>query len=380
MVTEFQYDVFISYSRKDKKIAETVFDALHKAGINAFIDKGIVGGKNFLSEIANKIDASKLFLFLASKNLYEAHYAPDEVAYAKSHKPRETIYCYTIDDSLLPKMFDFAFAAINQRRLSETPIEPTFVDEIKELLQNGLILEKEPPIISGETYQVNIKQLSFEMIRIDGGQMMIGATPEQESVAKPDEIPPHNISLSTFYISKYPVTQDLWECVMGYNKSHFHKGNPSYPAENLNYDEATEFVHRLSQMSNIHFSLPTENEWEYAARGGQKSRGFRFAGSNNLDEVAWFKGNSGHSTHPVGEKKPNELGLYDMSGNVWEWTETPAHSYASDIEVGGNIYIRRGGSWWHEANNCRVSRRYVSDHTKKTSGLGLRVVIRDYFK
>lgn len=377
MSTAFQYDVFISYSRKDKEIAETVFDTLQKAGINAFIDKGIVGGKDFLSEIANKIDASKLFLFLASKNLYEAHYAPDEVAYAKSHKPRETIYCYFIDDSVLPKMFDFAFAAINQRKMSDTPLNSAFVEEIRELLGKELPSHLKPSLISGEVFPVGIKDLSFDMVRVEGGQMMIGATTEQESDAESNEFPPHLVSLPTFYIGKVLVTQDLWEDVMGYNKSHFHKGDPRFPAESLSFDEATEFACRLSKMTNIQFSLPTEEEWEYAARGGQKSQGFRYAGSDNLDEVAWYRKNSGRHTHPVGEKKPNELGLYDMCGNVWEWTQTPAHSYATNIEIGGNMIIRRGGSWCHEAKNCRVSHRHVSDHTKKTSGLGLRVAIRE---
>ena len=150
-----------------------------------------------------------------------------------------------------------------------------------------------------------------------------------------------------------------------------------YPVENISHDEALEFVHRLSKMTNLNFSLPSEEEWEYAARGGQKSQGYKYAGSNDIDEVAWYRDNGDGTTHPVGEKKPNELGLYDMSGNVWEWTETPAHSYASDVESGGTIFIRRGGSWWHEAKNCRVSRRYASDHSKKTSGLGLRVVVRE---
>ena len=148
-------------------------------------------------------------------------------------------------------------------------------------------------------------------------------------------------------------------------------------AHQYHYDEAREFVRRLSKMTNIQFDLPTEEEWEYAARGGQKSKYCRYAGSNNIDDIAWYRNNSERSTHPVGEKQPNELGLYDMCGNVWEWTKTPAHSYATNIEPDGNIFIRRGGSWWHEDKNCRVSRRYASDRSKKTSGLGLRVVIRE---
>lgn len=288
----------------------------------------------------------------------------------------------------------------------------------------------EETVISGEKYLVDLGVLKFNMIRVEGGEMMIGATEEQTEDAESNELPAHLVKLPTFYIGQFPVTQNIWELVMGYNKSkNQEKGNiddasiPTissaamgaglgtllggpigaiaggaigwfagnkgnlllnnddasghYPVENISFDEAVEFVHRLSKMTNIKFSLPSEEEWEYASRGGQKSKRFKYAGSNDLDEVAWYRNNSSDTTHPVGEKKPNELGLYDMSGNVWEWTETPAHSYTSNVEPSGTIFIRRGGSWWHEAKNCRVSRRYASDYSKKTSGLGLRVVIRD---
>ena len=262
------------------------------------------------------------------------------------------------------------------------------------------------------------------MLRVEGGNLEIGATEEQIINAESNEFPAHKISLKTFYMGKFPITQNIWESVMGYNKSYFkykeeeiiektrsedkqlgvgvgsaftpltalgalawslrHVSRPvtlgeegHYPVENLTFDEANEFVRRLSKMTNIQFDLPTEDEWEYAARGGQKSKHCRYAGSNNIDDIAWYRNNSERSTHPVGEKQPNELGLYDMCGNVWEWTKTPAHSYATNIEPKGNTFIRRGGSWWHEDKNCRVSRRYASDRSKKTSGLGLRVVIRE---
>ena len=272
------------------------------------------------------------------------------------------------------------------------------------------------------------------MIRIEGGEVTIGATDEQIDDAENNEMPAHSVTLSTFYIGQFPVTQNIWELVMGYNKSNNKEkrkpignslipkvssaamgtaiksvlGTPisgipglagawwtaikdgssqkkddaegHYPVENISYDEAVDFVRRLSNMTKIKFALPTEEEWEYAARGGQKCQGYKYSGSNDIDEVAWYKDNAGGTTHPVGEKKPNELGIYDMSGNVWEWTETNAHSYVSDAESDDTIFIRRGGSWWHEAKNCRVSRRYASEHTKKTSGLGLRVVIRENVK
>ncbi len=297
----------------------------------------------------------------------------------------------------------------------------------------------ESALISGDNYLVDFGYGKFNMIRVEGGEMTIGATIEQENYAETNEYPSHSVNIPTFYIGQFPITQNVWEIVMGYNKSHFKdlekhllsdleeqslltkagtiygmwstfgtlhqsrsvaaiakvKGREwiknkikkymssescevgHYPVENITHDQAIEFVRRLSKMTNIRFNLPTEEEWEYAARGGKKSKHYRFAGSDNIDDVAWYRDNSDSRTHPVGEKLPNELGIYDMCGNVWEWTATPAHTYGNEVVAGGNVFIRRGGSWWHEAQNCRVSKRYASDHLKKTSGLGLRVVIRE---
>ena len=353
----------------------------------------------------------------------------------------------------VPRKGDYRFKAVNAITAEQKNIkEHIDSDEDKEIEiawaeRKPFKPDQEWPektIIGGDTYSVDLGVLKFNMIRVEGGEMMMGATTEQLEDAEGNEHPAHLVTLPTFYIGQFPVTQNIWELVMGYNKSYYsskeflvstkysefaigtvvspfarimagrlrlwtfkgakhrtlsnwppvpehgsnkHKKNKSvadfvtdkghYPAENLNHDEALEFVRRLSKMTNIMFALPTEDEWEYAARGGQKSGGFKYAGGNNIEKVAWYKENADGETHPVGEKNPNELGLFDMSGNVWEWTETPAHSYVSNVERNGTIFIRRGGSWWHEAKNCRVSRRYASDHSKKTSGLGLRVVIRE---
>ena len=334
----------------------------------------------------------------------------------------------------VPRKGNYRFKAINaitaEQRLIKEHIDSEEEKEIEIIWEERKPFKPdqewpEKTMISGDTYSVDLGVLKFNMIRVEGGEMMIGATKEQLEDSENNEHPAHLVTLPTFYIGQFPVTQNIWELVMGYNKSINQEKRQSqnetsthemssaalgagigallgpigavvggtlgwlagktdnddavghYPVENISHDESKEFVRRLSQMTNIQFALPTEEEWEYAARGGQKSQGYKYAGSNDINEVAWYKDNSDGSTHPVGEKKPNELGLYDMSGNVWEWTETPAHSYASDVVPGGAIFIRRGGSWWHDAKNCRVSRRYASDHSKKTSGLGLRVVIRE---
>jgi formylglycine-generating enzyme required for sulfatase activity len=281
--------------------------------------------------------------------------------------------------------------------------------------------------ISGEKYTVEIANFKFNMVRADGGTFFMGATDEQAADAEPEEEPQHPVTVGTFYMSEFPIVQCLWEYVMGYNQSHF-KEEPKFlikdgsrtpwvpaimagagsillgslitviaglgrsmsnrvndteleyqflPAESISFSEAEEFVARLSRMTNLDFSIPTEEEWEFAARGGLKTKHFKYSGSDNIDEVAWYRGNSGGETRPVGLKKPNELGIYDMSGNVWEWTKTHPYNYVLPNEHnGGEYYIRRGGSWWHEDKNCRVSKRYVSRQSKRTSGLGFRVVIR----
>jgi formylglycine-generating enzyme required for sulfatase activity len=130
-------------------------------------------------------------------------------------------------------------------------------------------------------------------------------------------------------------------------------------------------------LTNLKFDLPTEEEWEYAARGGHKSCHYRYSGSDNIDDVAWYRYNSSLRTHPVGEKQPNELGIYDMSGNVWEWTKSKAHQYNTDISPENKMYIRRGGSVFHVSKNCRVSFRYETERSKHNMGSGLRVVLRE---
>lgn len=380
---EYKYDVFISYSHKDSKIAEKIYKALTNSGISCFFDDASIENPDFWTVLVQGIKNCKVFLYLGSKNTANAIITPKELSYAIKYKRKDYIYPYFIDDFKLPDIHDLMLSDINQRYMKKHPIETGLIPDLRWLIDPDLnpILINPSPTIFGDLFNVNIGNSQLEMVRVEGGSLNIGATTEQTDEARRDEYPAHTVTLPTFYIGKYPVTQNIWEEVMGYNRSVF--GNIEsqkslmLPAEYLTHDEAVEFVRRLSRMTNIQFALPTEEEWEYAARGGQKSQGFKYAGSNKIDEVAWYRYNADDTTHAVGEKEPNELGLYDMSGNVWEWTDTPAHSYASEIEPEGSIFIRRGGSWWHEAKNCRVSRRYASDHIKKTSGLGLRVVIRE---
>jgi formylglycine-generating enzyme required for sulfatase activity len=176
------------------------------------------------------------------------------------------------------------------------------------------------------------------------------------------------------------VTQALWQAVMGKNPSKF-KGNDQCPVEQVLWNECQNFIAELNRITGEHFRLPTEAEWEFAARGGNESKGCRYAGSNDFDEVAWYDGNSNSQTHQVATKQPNELGLYDMSGNVWEWCADwfGKDYYQTSPEVDpqgpdlGHGRVLRGGSWGDIAGGCRLSTRDGVDPECGDNLFGLRL-------
>ena len=151
------------------------------------------------------------------------------------------------------------------------------------------------------------------MVQVQGGTFTMGCTREQRPCYD-HEKPAHQVQVRAFQIGKYEVTQQLWEVVMGKNPSHF-DNCPQCPVEQVSWEDVQNFLKALNQ-TGAQYRLPTEAEWEYAARGGQQSRGYQYAGGENLDAVGWYEENSGYKPHPVGQKQANELGLYDLSGNV----------------------------------------------------------------
>ncbi len=211
----------------------------------------------------------------------------------------------------------------------------------------------------------------------------------------PDENPLHSVTVSSFYIGKYEVNQKEWQVVMGSNPSHF-KGDIR-PVEQITWYQAIEFCNKLSQKEGLipaysingkevscnwsanGYRLPTEAEWEFAAIGGNQSKGFKYSGSNNLDEVGWCNSNSSYETKEVGTKKANELGLYDMSGNVWEWCWDWKAGYSSSSQTnpkganGGSFRAGRGGSWGNGSDGCRVARRGSLNPDNGSNILGFRL-------
>ena len=180
--------------------------------------------------------------------------------------------------------------------------------------------KKADPINSlAEPLRSHLKKLVADMVLVEGGTYMMG-NPDRDRNDEYAEDVPHEVTLSSFYICKYEVTEALWTAVMGGNPSKYPSGD-NYPVEQVNWYDCQDFVEKLSELTGRHFRLPTEAEWEYAARGGKRSRGYRYSGSYNLDEIGWHVGNAHHYKREVGTKKPNELGLYDMTGNVSEWCQ-----------------------------------------------------------
>ena len=226
---------------------------------------------------------------------------------------------------------------------------------------------------------ITVGSVSFDMIRVDGGTFRMGATSEQGSDASDWEKPAHQETLSSYYIGETEVTQELWEAVMGSNPSTY-KG-AKHPVERVSWNDCQDFIRKLNAKTGRQFRLPTEAEWEYAARGGNKSKGYKYSGSNEIDKVAWYGNNSGGTTHDVGRKSPNELGLYDMSGNAWEWCEDWYGAYSSSSQSdpkgpsSGSNRVCRGGSWFSLARDCRVSYRNFHSPGFTNFNLGLRLAL-----
>ena len=239
---------------------------------------------------------------------------------------------------------------------------------------------------------ITVEGASFNMIKVEGCTFKMGAQSTDpngenyDSESDSDERPIHSVTLDDYYIGETEVTQELWEAVMGTNPSFISGSNN--PVECVSWNDCQEFIAKLNDLTGLEFRLPTEAEWEYAARGGNKSQGYKYAGSNTIGEVAWYRVNAydvgkssfDYGTHQVGTKAPNELGLYDMSGNVYEWCSDRYGSYSLSEQSNptgpstGSYRVSRGGSWYLNARRCRVSYRYDYNPDYRSDYNGFRLV------
>ena len=246
-----------------------------------------------------------------------------------------------------------------------------------------IVLGKTPGFVEPKTQTLTVNGVSFKMVGVKGGSFFMGATSEQGSDASSDERPIHQVTLNSFSIGETEVTQELWLVVMGSIPSSVSTSDMQCPVYDVSWNECQEFISKLNKLTGKTFRLPSEAEWEYAARGGIKSKGYKYSGSNNLGDVAWYEDNSGSKTHPVGTKAPNELGLYDMSGNVCEWCQDwyEVFYYSSSPSSNptgpssGTYRVCRGGAWGRIAGSCRVSFRGKSGGGIRYYDLGLRLAL-----
>ena len=243
---------------------------------------------------------------------------------------------------------------------------------------NGLLIQW-----GSDDLSVDVKDAVWEivtsMVYVNGGTFSMGS----ENTAFPNEQPIHNVTLSDYYLAKVTITQKQWDAIMGENSlwsENYGKGD-NYPANFISYEQAKQFIKRLNDYSGLKFRLPTEAEWEYAACGGQQSQGYSYSGSNDANMVAWHRGNANGAMHPVAKLVPNELGLYDMSGNVWEWCSDWYGIYPTESVTNptgpatGSKRVVRGGSFTYDAEFSRCKTRNYLPETNQSLAVGLRLAI-----
>jgi len=227
-------------------------------------------------------------------------------------------------------------------------------------------------IEEGEDFTETISGLNMTMVFVKGGSFKMGSNSGNN-----DEKPEHSATVNDFYIGRTEVTQAQYKIVTGSNPS-YNNGCPTCPVERVSYNEAQNFIIKLNQLTGKTFRLPTEAEWEYAARGGNSSNGYKYSGSDTLDAVGWYENNSNNSTNQVAKKRPNELGIFDMSGNVWEWCNEWYKGYPGSTGITdytGTFRVNHGGAWSCGEADCRVSNRNSGNPNDRGISVGIRLAL-----
>lgn len=383
-----KYDIFISYRRSDTNLQARLLKLqLKQLGLKVFLDLDEIPDGQFDKRIFKAIDSAPIFLLLLSKGIFDRCKDSDDWI------RKEILYADEKAKHIIPVDFNNAFGDIPKSVPVE--IEKVLGHHFSQLDTNTLWNESveklykeriEPHINGKGSNLITIKGVKFEMVHVPGGDFLMGATDEQNNEAHKDEKPVHTVRLSDYYICNTPVTQALWEAVMGNNPSAFPGKNK--PVERVSWTDCEKFILKLNEMSGRKFRLPTEAEWEFAARGGENDNTYKYSGSNNIADVAWNDkicylvgvGGPNYGTRDVKGKSPNKLGLYDMSGNVSEWCSDWYADYTNKSQVNpkgpqeGAYKVIRGGAWNRPAWRCRVSYRGFNED-RKQEDIGLRLVL-----
>ena len=414
-------DLYISYSKQDVVFVNDLCSALEECRGKRDFDYHL-GLKSeyddvsdYIKRASESIAESKIMLFVASKNSIADNLCQEELLCATKHNVK--VLCYYIDDSEPLSILSIPYystktsveqlvkniaydletigstSSVKGVELSQDKRNTRSVGKMVAIILSLVIVASavvfaasyvgkhfvESATPSGkdkkcpENYVENANGLNMKMIYVLGGTFMMGSNTGQR-----DERPVHSVTLDSYYIGETEVTQAQWRAVMGSNPSYFIGDNR--PVENVSWYDALEFCKRVSELTGKRYMLPTEAQWEYAARGGCKEMGYRFSGSNYARDVAWYNFNSYAQTTSVKQKSPNELGLYDMSGNVYEWCRDWYGNYPSMelIEPKGatsGVYrVLRGGSWLYDDSYCRVTFRSNKMPDTRQSNRGFRVV------
>ena len=387
--------IFIAYARKDAPYLQELRKFLHplerRKTIQVWYDGVIAPGEKWEQNTKDELQAAQIILLLVSANsLYSPYFYDKEMKDAlQRHKEGEAVVIPIIIDHCLwdvTELGELQALPKDGKAIEDWDRPALAYNNIVRNIYHQITLQK-----AEETFQQNhwiaaqklyreaakhhktskiearleelkkllklhpeIPKLLQDMVSIEGGSFQMGS--ENYTWAKPIR----TVTIPSFKMAKYPVTQAQWQAVMGNNPSFF-KNCDNCPVEDVSWNDCKEFIQKLNELTDKRFRLPSETEWEFAAKGGTKTKNYKFAGSNDIEEVAWYDENSNDKTHPVGRKKANELGLYDMSGNVWEWCEDDWHGTYDNAPNDGQAWVDkergkervlRGSSWTNYTYSC----------------------------
>jgi formylglycine-generating enzyme required for sulfatase activity len=381
----FEYDVFLSYSHKDKSIVHALAESLKQDGLRVWLDKWEIRPGDLIPlKIQHGLEKSRILLMCMSPAYFDSEWGTMEHYTLLFRNPTNTqsrLIPLLIEDCNRPDIIA-QFAYIDWRTFSDeayNDILDSCQEKDSELFSTNLNSDVQPNIPKTFTSP----STNMEFVLIPAGKFMMGSHSDEQGRFD-SEGPAHKVIIKIpFYMSKYKVSQKQWVKVMGINPSHFKSANYNRPVENVLWDNVQDFITKLNEKESTYkYRLPSESEWEYACRAGTTTRYSFGDDESKLGDYAWYDGNSGNQTHPVGLKKPNPWGLHDMHGNVWEWCQDKWHDNYDGAPCDGSAWesgsssnrVCRGSNMSDFSRFCRSASRSVNEHDFRFFGIGFRVV------